>query len=410
MQTQLTASLAASPAGQAAAQLLGKCVHCGFCNATCPTYQLLGDELDGPRGRIYLIKQVLEGEAPTASTQLHLDRCLSCRACETACPSGVEYTRLLDIGRQLVEEAVPRPLSQRTQRRLLAGALTSRLFPGLLHIARWLRPVLPAVLGRLVPGRESAGQRPKQRHAQRVLLLAGCVQPSMAPNTNTALARVFSAVGIQVEVIARTGCCGAIRHHLNDQSGALDEARRNIDAWWPHVEAGATAIVVAASGCGSMLREYEHLLRLEPTYAQRAARIAAMVRDPVELIAPLAAKLQQQLTPPMQQRVVFHPPCSQQHGLKIRGVVESVLTTLGADLLPFADGHLCCGSAGTYSILQPEIATRLRDAKVNALSAPGPQAVLSANIGCIRHLAAGTPLPVRHWIEWVDERLAVGTV
>jgi glycolate oxidase iron-sulfur subunit len=406
MQAQLTPALRDTPAGKEAADIVRSCVHCGFCTATCPTYQLLGDELDGPRGRIYLIKQVLEGNAPTASTQQHLDRCLTCRGCETTCPSGVQYGRLLDIGRQMVEAQVPRSFTQRVLRRTLARFLTSPLFAPALRIGQWLRPVLPVRLAGKIPRHRAAGIWPQRQHARRMLLLTGCVQPAMSPNINAATVRVFDALGIQLIVAPQAGCCGAIAQHLSDAAGALGQARRNIDAWWPLVEAGAEAIIVNASGCGTQLRDYGHLLRHDAAYAVKGARISALSRDPIEILAPLTAALLPLLAAPQGQRIAFHPPCSLQHGLKIRGEVEKLLTTLGAELLPVNDAHLCCGSAGTYSLLQSELSTRLRDAKVRALNANKPELILSANIGCIQQVAGATAVPVRHWLEWVDERLA----
>ncbi len=397
MQTSLAPAFQNRPDAQEAAALLRSCVHCGFCSATCPTYQILGDELDGPRGRLYLIKQVLEGDRPTARTRLHLDRCLTCRACETTCPSGVEYGRVLDTGRQLVNEQLPRSALARVTRRLLAAWLTGPLFAPAVALGRMLRVLPPA---------QAAGVVPDRLHARRMLLLAGCVQPSLSPNINAATLRVFDALGITLQVAPDAGCCGAIRHHLDDHDGALSKARRNIDAWWPAVEAGAEAIVLTASGCGTMLHEYGHLLRQDGAYAAKAARISALVRDVAEVLPALLAQLAPRLRERRAQRVVFHPPCSLQHGQKIRGAVESMLTTLGAEVLPFADAHLCCGSAGTYSLLQPQLSRELRDRKLAALSAPQPEVILSANIGCLTHLAGGTGLPVQHWIEWLDEQLA----
>ena len=408
MQTALSAEFRATPAGEEGAALLRSCVHCGFCTATCPTYQLLGDELDGPRGRIHLIKQLLEGDVATASTQLHLDRCLTCRACETSCPSGVQYGRLLDIGRQLIDEKVGRPLRERLKRRLLAALLTGPLFAPALRLGQLLRPLLPASQAVKVPLRQAPGSWPTREQSRRVLLLNGCVQPAMAPNINAATARVLDALGIEVIVASGAGCCGAIRHHLGDQPGALDDARRNVDAWWPHVESGADAIVMTASGCGTQLREYAHLLRHDPAYAAKAERITALARDLAELLPAHRQTLRSKLRTPAPQRVAFHPPCSLQHGLKIRGVVERLLSDLGAVLMPVADSHLCCGSAGTYSLLQSQLSKQLGHAKVEALTALRPELILSANVGCIAHLTSHTDVPVQHWIEWVDARLAIG--
>ncbi|MCS7101183.1 MAG: glycolate oxidase subunit GlcF, partial [Burkholderiaceae bacterium] len=363
MQTELAARYRDTPEGRQAEAILRKCVHCGFCNATCPTYQLLGDELDGPRGRIYLIKQVLEGKPATEATQRHLDRCLTCRSCETTCPSGVPYGRLLDIGRHEVERQVSRPLTARLLRTALKEGLTSPLFAPALALGRLVRPLLPATLRAKVPPQQDAGAWPARAHARKMLLLAGCVQPAMLPNIDAATARVFDALGIQLVRADGARCCGAIRYHLNDPDGGLADARANIDAWWPHIEAGAEAIVINASGCGAMVKEYGDLLRDDPAYADKAQRVAALARDPVELLAPHAEQLRMQRRGGPA-RVVFHPPCTLQHAQRIRGAVEALLAALGAEVLPFAESHLCCGSAGTYSVLQPELATRLRDRKL----------------------------------------------
>ncbi|MEO8307803.1 MAG: glycolate oxidase subunit GlcF [Pseudomonadota bacterium] len=396
MEARLTDAIRASHDGQEAADILRSCVHCGFCTATCPTYQLLGDELDGPRGRIYLIKQVLEGDTPTASTQLHLDRCLTCRACETTCPSGVQFGRLLDIGRRVVDEQVARPFTQRIFRSLLATGLTGPLFAPALRVARTLG---------LQPPRVGPGQWPTRTHARKMLLLSGCVQPAMAPNINAATARVLDALGIQVHVATGSGCCGAIRHHLTQQQGALADVRRNIDAWWPHVEAGVEAIMINASGCSTMVSEYGHLLRDDPAYAHKALRISALARDLSELLPQHAESLAAITRHAGATRVAYHAPCSLQHGLKVRGLVEKLLMGMGAQLLPVAEGHLCCGSAGTYTLLQPQISRKLGQSKVRALMAPRPDVILSANIGCLAQIAKGADVPVQHWIEWVDARI-----
>ena len=414
MQTALAPEYRDTDAGREAEAILRQCVHCGFCTATCPTYQLLGDELDGPRGRIYLIKQVLEGAAPTRATQQHLDRCLTCRNCETTCPSGVQYGHLVDIGRQLVDAKVPRPPAEARTRRLLKQGLTSPLFGPALRLGQSLRGWLPDALKDKVPERRAAGPWPKGRHARKVLLLQGCVQPAMAPHINAATARVLDAAGIQCVLARGQGCCGAIKHHLADGAGALAQMRANIDAWWPHIERGGiSAIVSNASGCGVMLKDYGHLLRHEPRYADRAARVSALARDVSELLPELAAALASRVRAPAA-ALAWHPPCTLQHGQQLRDGVETHLATLGFRLRPAAqEGHLCCGSAGTYSVLQPELATRLRDRKLGHLlgaeaataAAERPAAVLSANIGCITHLQSGTELPVRHWIEALDEAL-----
>ena len=405
MQVRLEEFLHGTPDGEEASAILGRCVHCGFCTATCPTYQLLGDELDGPRGRIYLVKQVLEGAAPTAKTQLHLDRCLGCRACESTCPSGVEYGRLLDIGRRLVDGQVRRPARERWLRGALKEGLSGPLFPTAMRMGQAMRGILPAALKEQVPARRDPGAWPARPHARKVLMLAGCVQPSMQPNINAATARVFDALGVETIVPAGAGCCGAIRQHLDDAAGALADARRNIDAWWPGLEAGAEAIVLNASGCGSQVKEYGHLLRQDAAYAAKARRVSALARDLAECLPAEEAALKQRITLASGSRVAFQAPCSLQHGQRIRGAVESLLAALGADVVPVAEAQLCCGSAGTYSVLQPALSQALRERKLEALTAARPEVILSANIGCIVHLAAKSPVPVRHWIEWLDERL-----
>jgi glycolate oxidase iron-sulfur subunit len=407
MQTNLADFIKDTPEGKEADSILRACVHCGFCTATCPTYQLLGDELDGPRGRIYLMKQVLEGKPATAKTQLHLDRCLTCRNCETTCPSGVRYGRLVDIGRKIVEDQVPRAPADRAMRTALKETLPrSWVFSPAMKAGQLLRPLLPAVLKNKVPKKQSAGIWPRREHARKMLLLDGCVQPSMSPNINAATARVFDALDVQLIVAPRAGCCGAIRHHLNDHDGARDDMRRNIDAWWPHVEAGAEAIVMTASGCGATVKEYGHLLEQDPVYAQKAKRISELTRDLSELLPSFEAELKQKLRGKVSKRVAWHPPCTLQHGQKIRGKVEDVLRGIGVDVQLCADSHLCCGSAGTYSVLHPDIAYALRDQKVANLEATKPDMIVSANIGCITHLQSGTATPVAHWIELVDSALA----
>ncbi|ADX44224.1 glycolate oxidase iron-sulfur subunit [Paracidovorax avenae] len=419
MQTRLAPEFQDTPEGREAEGILRKCVHCGFCTATCPTYQLLGDELDGPRGRIYLIKQVLEGETPTRKTQLHLDRCLTCRNCETTCPSGVQYGRLVDIGRRIVEDKVPRPLPERARRWALKEGLPSPLFKPALKAGQAVRGLLPATLRAKVPRPQEAGAWPVREHARKVLMLAGCVQPAMLPNVNRATARVLDAAGIQTVIAAGEGCCGAVKFHLNDQDGGLAQMRANIDAWWPHVEAGGVeAIVLNASGCGATVKEYGHLLRHDPAYAARAERVSALARDLSELLPDmlpaLAERLQGRIDPP-RALLAYHPPCTLQHGQKLRGGVEAHLARLGFRLrVARTESHLCCGSAGTYSLLQPEIAGQLRDRKLGALdeacAEEPPAAILSANIGCITHLQSGTQVPVRHWVEVLDEALRPGAV
>jgi glycolate oxidase iron-sulfur subunit len=410
MQTALAPEFRGTPDGDEADAILRKCVHCGFCTATCPTYQLLGDELDGPRGRIYLMKQVLEGHAPTRKTQLHLDRCLTCRNCETTCPSGVQYGNLVEIGRRIVDERVERPAGERALRALLKEGLTSPLFTPALKLGQALRPLLPATLQKKVPA--TAGARahrwPTREHPRKVLLLAGCVQPAMLPNINSATARVLDAAGIQTLVADGAGCCGAIRLHLSDHEGGLTDMRRNIDAWWPMVAAGEVeAIVMNASGCGVTVKEYGHALARDPAYADKSQRVSELTRDLSELLPDLVPALKNKLRPRERMRLAFHPPCTLQHGQQLRGGVETHLVALGFEVqLAASESHLCCGSAGTYSVLQPDLAYALRDRKLAQLVPLAPQAIVSANIGCIQHLQSGTPIPVKHWVEVVDEALA----
>ncbi|HMO44794.1 MAG TPA: glycolate oxidase subunit GlcF [Rubrivivax sp.] len=412
MQTTLAPEFKDTRDGQEAEAILRRCVHCGFCTATCPTYQLLGDELDGPRGRIYLIKQVLEGQPVTRSTQLHLDRCLSCRNCETTCPSGVEYGRLADIGRHIVEQRVARPRGEKTRRWLLKEGLTSALFAPAMKLGQAARPLLPAALKHKVPAAASPRTRfwPTRAHPRKVLLLLGCVQPAMMPNINSATARVLDAAGIQTLVADEAGCCGAIRTHLNDREGGLADMRRNIDAWWPLVEglgsAGQVeAIVMNASGCGVTVKDYGHALAHDADYAERAQRISALTRDLSELLPELVPLLKRKLRTPAPGMLAYHPPCTLQHGQKLRGGVETHLAALGYEIGTAQESHLCCGSAGTYSVLQPELAYQLRDRKLEQLAPLQPQAIISANIGCIQHLQSGTATPVRHWVEVLDEAL-----
>jgi glycolate oxidase iron-sulfur subunit len=410
MQTNLAPEYQGTADGQAAEAILRKCVHCGFCTATCPTYQILGDELDGPRGRIYLMKQVLEGVAPTRATQMHLDRCLTCRNCESTCPSGVDYGHLVDIGRKLVDAKVPRPAMESVLRWALKEGLPSPLFGPAMKIGQLVRPLLPATLQNKIPAPQNAGAWPTRSHARKVLMLAGCVQPSMSPNINAATARVLDAAGIQTVVAPKAGCCGAVKFHLNDQDGGMDAMRANIDAWWPNIaqQSGADveAIVMNASGCGVTVKEYGHILRNDPRYAAKAQRVSELTRDLSELLPDLVGALRSKVKPGAKDRLVFHPPCTLQHGQKLRGGVEQHMAALGFEVrLALNEAHLCCGSAGTYSVLNPEISYQLRDRKLGHLRAEGGETIISANIGCITHLQSGTKTPVRHWIEVLDAAL-----
>ncbi|TLP64850.1 MULTISPECIES: glycolate oxidase subunit GlcF [Pseudomonas] len=404
MQTHLSDIAKQLPRGEEAESILRACVHCGFCTATCPTYQVLGDELDGPRGRIYLIKQVLEGEPVTASTQLHLDRCLSCRNCETTCPSGVRYHDLLDIGRAVVARQVQRPLGQRLLRNGLRTVLAHpRAFKALAHTGRVLHAWLPGRLKDTLAATQSdPGQRPAPRHPRRILMLEGCVQQALSPNTNAAAARLLDRLGISVEPIREAGCCGALDYHLDAQEQGLQRARLNIDAWWPAIEAGAEAIVQTASGCGAFVRDYAHLLERDPLYAAKAARVSALARDLVQV---LQAEPLERLGLCAEQRLAFHCPCTLQHALKLAGAVEHLLTRLGFHLTDVPDGHLCCGSAGTYSLTQPELSRTLRDNRLSALESGHPELIATANIGCQLHLDGAGRTPVRHWIEIVEAAL-----
>jgi glycolate oxidase iron-sulfur subunit len=417
MQTNLAPQYVGTPEGEAAEAILRKCVHCGFCTATCPTYQLLGDELEGPRGRIYLIKQVFEGATPTRKTQQHLDRCLTCRNCESTCPSGVQYGHLVDVGRQVVDAQVPRPMGERLLRWALKEGLPSPLFGPAMKLGQAVREVLPAALKAKVPAPQIASRNgvvwPTQTHARKVLMLAGCVQPAMLPNINTATARVLNAAGIQTLVAPKAGCCGAVKFHLNDQDGGKAHMRANIDAWWPFVEPGGSyeveAIVMNASGCGVMVKDYGHVLKDDAVYAAKAQRISELTKDLSELLPELVPVLKPKLKAQVLANAgmqAFHPPCTLQHGQQLKGGVEKHLADLGfAIQVANTEAHLCCGSAGTYSVLNPGISTTLRDRKLGHLDALKPKAILSANVGCITHLQSGTDVPVRHWVEVLDEAL-----
>ncbi len=420
MQTQLAPEYIHTADGQAAEAILRKCVHCGFCTATCPTYQLLGDELDGPRGRIYLMKQVLEGQEPTRKTQLHLDRCLTCRNCETTCPSGVDYGHLLDIGRKLVDAKVPRPTSEKALRWALKEGIPSPLFAPAMALGQLVRPLLPAGLQAKVPPKQAAGVLPTRTHARKVLVLAGCAQPAMAPNIHSATARVLDAAGIQTLVAPKAGCCGAVKFHLNDQDGGMAEMRANIDAWWPYLQdkgfdgGGAVeAIVMNASGCGVTVKEYGHILQHDPAYAAKAQHISALTRDLSELLPTIVDALQTTM-PALPDRIranaptlALHPPCTLQHGQKLKGGIEHHLGALGFTIrTAINEAHLCCGSAGTYSVLQADLAYQLRDRKLGHLKELNSEVIVSANIGCITHLQSGTQTPVLHWVEVLDAALA----
>ncbi len=408
MQTNLSPEYRDTREGREADAILRACVHCGFCTATCPTYQLLGDELDGPRGRIYLIKEVLEGAPVTAKTQLHLDRCLTCRACETTCPSGVQYGRLIDIGRNLVDAKVGRTAGAAAERwSLRRGLLSKTLFGTALTMGRMVKGLLPRELGDRIPAGGRAGEWPAPRHARKMIIMEGCVQPALKPGIDAAAARVLDRIGISaLRIDGGGGCCGALSHHLSAEDEARAIVRRNIDAWWPHVHHGLEAIVVTASGCGVMVKDYGHFLAHDAAYAVKAKKIAELARDPIEIVTAEWRKIAPMIALDQgPQRIAFHPPCTLQHGMRIRGQVEEILLAIGHSLLPVADTHLCCGSAGTYSVLQPVLANQLKANKLRALEALRPEVIVSANIGCMTHLESGTRTPVKHWIELLDRRM-----
>ena len=397
MQTKLLPELLATPQGREADQILRSCVHCGFCTATCPTYQLLGDELDGPRGRIYEIKLALEGEPVSRRTQSHLDRCLTCLNCETTCPSGVQYHRLLDFGRAYVEQQVARPLPQRILRWGLRQILPyTRRIAALLKLAQGLKPLLPAALAHKIPDQQKPLQGEAATHSRKVLLLAGCVQPAMTPRTNQATAIVLNKLGIEVIEAGTATCCGALSQHLNADEEARRFMRQNIDAWWPYIEQGAEAIVVTASGCGAMVKDYAQHLQHDPAYADKAVRISALTRDLCEVLNEDDMSKLKNGSP---RSIAFHAPCTLQHAQQLNGRVEKLLRAAGFKLQAVTDSHLCCGSAGSYSILQPHIANQLKQQKLRNLQAQQPELIVTANIGCQLHLQTGAEVPVKHWIE-----------
>ncbi|MBU6467899.1 MAG: glycolate oxidase subunit GlcF [Betaproteobacteria bacterium] len=406
MYVNLTPEFKQSEFGEEAEKILRTCVHCGFCLATCPTYQLLGNELDSPRGRIYLIKNVLEGEPVTDNTQLHLDRCLTCRACETTCPSGVQYGKLVDIGRKVVEQSVGRSRGQKFKRELLKKVLPNpKLFNPLVDIGQALKPLLPKSMTQALPDKQVPHLWPSQVHSRKMIVFEGCVQPKLTPETNLAAAKVLDRLGVSVLRVAGSGCCGALTHHLNDEDAALSAMKRNIDVWWPHIEKnGVEAIIITASGCGTEIKQYGYYLQHDPDYSDRAQQISHLAKDISEIMSelPVDQLISHQKT---DERVAFHAPCSLQHGQKLKGFVEKLLQQWGAQLTAVPDAHLCCGSAGTYSILQPEISKQLQANKIKALESGRPDIILTANIGCQTHLKGVSSVPIVHWIEWLASKL-----
>lgn len=401
MQTNIIEKFLKTSEGQEAENILRNCVHCGFCTATCPTYQLLGDELDGPRGRIYLMKQVLEGKEVTRKTQTHLDRCLTCRSCETTCPSGVQYGRLVDIGRHIVEQEVERSVGEKIIRKSLRTVIpNTALFSTLLFVGRLFKPVLPATLKNKIPEKQNITAWPETTHSRKMLVLDGCVQPVTAPNTNAATARVLDKLGIQLLRASNAGCCGAVSHHLSAHEEGLDFMRRNIDSWWPYVEQGVEAIVMTASGCGVVVKDYGSLLKHDKAYAEKAEKISSLAKDLSEILVDEDLSVFSNIG--KQQKIAFHSPCTLQHGQKVTNIVEAMLTSAGYQVSNVVDSHLCCGSSGTYSILQSELSQQLLTNKLQSLQVESPDVIATANIGCQMHMATKADVPVKHWIELLD--------
>lgn len=405
MQTNISEKFLNNPDIKDAETILRSCVHCGFCTATCPTYQLLGDELDSPRGRIYLIKQVLEGNEISSKTQTHLDRCLTCRSCETTCPSGVRYGRLVEIGREIVDQQVPRSMLQTLPRILLRKIVPyPQRFAPIYKLGLLFRPLLPATLKRKLPVPQTSSHTPMASKERKMLVLQGCVQSVVTPQTNQAAARILQKLDIELLTAPDAGCCGAVSHHLSAAEEGLDFMRRNIDAWWPYIEQGIEAIIITASGCGTVVKDYAELLKHDQQYAEKAKKVSALAKDVSEILRDedLSVLTLNQATI----TVAFHSPCTLQHGQKLNGVVETILRNAGFTLTEVQDAHLCCGSAGTYSILQAKLSQQLLDNKLSALQSGQPDLIATANIGCQMHMASKSELPVKHWLEVLDEYLA----
>ena len=410
MHIELHTGLQDSLLARDAADALEACVHCGFCLATCPTYLDTRDERDSPRGRLYLIRELLEDNRAERVAQHHLDRCLTCRSCETTCPSGVRYAEIAEAGRELLELRVSRGLQERLMRRLLRLIVPRRrLFAPLLRVGQWLRPALPSRLAASVPPRQALPPALQLRRSEgdidrRVLLLEGCVQSTATPATNRALRRVLARLGYRVVDTPRQGCCGALNTHLAAGEAGRRDMRRNIDAWWAALDGGAEAILASASGCGAQLRDYGRALAADPAYAERAAAVASMTLDPIEFLATRGVSSLPTSTA-HRPRLAVHAPCTQQHALGVAGAVPELFAALGFELCSVADNHLCCGSAGTYSMLQPAMSQRLRERKVEALTRASPELIVTANVGCQLHLQGASEIPVRHWLEVLDSVL-----
>ena len=400
MQTNFPLDLLATDQGKTADSILRSCVHCGFCLSACPTYGLLGDELDSPRGRIYLIKSVLEGNPVSSDSLSHLDRCLTCRSCETTCPSGVKYGQLLDIGREVMEQKAPRPWWQRLMRYTIRKSLTTpwffnfgiRLAPFLRHSKAIKFTVEELALQQRLQDRQDAVK-------SSVLLLSGCVQPALAPNINQATIKVLNRLQLNVIETPQSECCGAVSHHLSGGDDTHQQVKDNIDAWLGYLDNGVQAIISNASGCGVMVKDYPNLFDKKTTYYDKAIRVSQATKDIAEF---LLEKDLSSLAHYQNKAITFHAPCTLQHGQKQPVVVQTILQKLGYQVNPVHDSHLCCGSAGTYSIFQPKLSKKLRHNKLENLLEHKTELIVTANIGCLMHLQGGTKTPVKHWIELLD--------
>jgi len=404
MQTNLHPSFKNTPVGDEAEAILRSCVHCGFCTATCPTYQEISDERDGPRGRIYLIKQLLETGSATEKTRGHLDKCLSCRSCETTCPSGVKYARLADLGKEIIEEQQIRPLKEQFIRWALRQVLPYQTrFTALLRVGQIVRPIMPTVIKNKIPKRVKKLSLPTTVNSRTMLLLRGCAQPAATPNTNIAAARVLDKLGVTLKEAPKAGCCGAVSYHLSKHEEGLNFMRRNIDAWWTEIQSGAEAIIITASGCGAMVQDYGELLKNDTQYAIKAKRVSELAKDLSQVIT--LADIESLSFKKSTSTTAVHCPCSLQHALKLPDSVEPLLKAAGLATTKTKDKHLCCGSAGTYSILQPELSGKLLNNKIAALSIENPDRIVTANVGCQLHIATKSEVPVQHWIELIYEAL-----